>query len=152
MAEGREKFSEFTDMSGDNGHSSSGSSRRSPGGCYISTVTGFVLVLLAIAIAVGIGIIVNFAGARNPIVECNCNYPNNAGNVNSQIGDDKTTMVPKETTSSDNEFATQCEAYFEQHMEWCKYTRIYFTLGISCFILILLLYCTVFAVRLLCQS
>ena len=40
------------------------------GGCVISIVMGFVLLLLAIVIAVGVGIIVFFAAGGNKEAEC----------------------------------------------------------------------------------
>ena len=40
------------------------------GGCVISVVMGFVLLLLAIVIAVGVGIIVFFAAGGNKEAEC----------------------------------------------------------------------------------
>lgn len=47
------------------------------GGCYLSTVVGFALVLLAVAIAVGVGIVVYFAAGRE--VVCNCGVSNDGG-------------------------------------------------------------------------
>ncbi|CAL1548720.1 unnamed protein product [Lymnaea stagnalis] len=41
------------------------------GGCYLSTLVGFILVLLAAAVAVGVGIIVHFAGGNREVI-CRC--------------------------------------------------------------------------------
>ena len=40
------------------------------GGCYVSSLVGFVLTLLAVLIAVGVGLVVHLAGNRDVSCEC----------------------------------------------------------------------------------
>ncbi|CAH1789477.1 unnamed protein product [Owenia fusiformis] len=63
------------------GRSNSQTKNTKSQGCYISTLTGFILILLTIVIAVGIGVIV-FFGSYGRNVVCNCKYPD----VQEQVG------------------------------------------------------------------
>lgn len=69
---GKSESFDFHNIDGSSSMNVSSSNAKS--GCFVSTVTGFVLTLLAACLAVGVGLIVHFSGS-NASVDCKCSYP-----------------------------------------------------------------------------
>lgn len=94
---GKSESFNFHDISKDSSMSDvHGGSKKS--GCYVSTVTGFVLTLLAACLAVGVGLIVHFTTAGGTI-DCKCSYPGNSGGATDAVvgGGGTTTSNPAAT-------------------------------------------------------
>lgn len=106
--------SESFDFHNIDGNSSMNDSRNSgKSGCYVSTVTGFVLTLLAACLAVGVGLIVHFSGSSRS-VDCKCSYP--GGNSDAIVGGNPT---PKPTTAKP--ILDQCKDLIQSgNSELCK--------------------------------
>ena len=107
------KDSSMTDVHGD-------SKKR---GCYVSTVTGFVLTLLAACLAVGVGLIVHFTTAGGTI-DCKCSYPGISGGATGAVVGGGTTTPNSPTTQKP--ILEQCKDLVNSgNKDICEYIYIY---------------------------